>query len=148
MRFVVMDRNGQPGEKLQLPDIAKQMATGNAENYRRTGFEKPWCGYFAVLENKVVGCCAFKAPVRDGRVEIAYGTLPEFEGRGIATQMAVRLIQIARKTDETVLVTAQTLPQSSASTKVLTKLGFKKMRTVSHPEDGEVWEWELGWDRV
>ena len=143
MRLIAIDQNGKPEEDLQLPEIGKQAAQGNAENYQRNGFQKPWCAYFAVKDKTVVGCCAFKTPVRNGKVEIAYFTFPEFEGRGIATKMATLLIQLARAADAAVLVTAQTLPQTNASTSILSKLGFKKMRTIIHPDDGEVWEWEL-----
>ena len=41
-------------------------------------------------------------------------------------------------------VFAQTLPEESASTSILRKLGFRLLGRVEHPEDGPVWEWELG----
>jgi RimJ/RimL family protein N-acetyltransferase len=146
MRFVVIDQDGKPEENISLPEIGEQVAAGNRDNYKKKGFQKPWCAYFAVVDGQAVGACAFKTPVRDGRVEIAYITFPEFEGRGIATQMARKLVEISSRADKTVLVTAQTLPERNASTSVLTKLGFKKVRDVNHPEDGLVWEWELNSD--
>lgn len=42
-----------------------------------------------------------------------------------------------------VLIAAQTLPQESASTTILRRLGFALVGTVDHPEDGPVWEWQL-----
>jgi len=42
-----------------------------------------------------------------------------------------------------VLVCARTLPQASASTKILEKNGFTLIGTVIDPDDGEVWEWRL-----
>jgi [ribosomal protein S5]-alanine N-acetyltransferase len=143
LRLVAIDLTGAPEEELQVPELGRQVALANVDNYRRNGFEKPWCAYFAVIDPTVVGCCAFKTPARDGRVEIAYFTFPELEGRGIATRMAGELARIAKAADPSVLVTAQTLPQPSASTSVLGKAGFVRARTVIHPEDGEVWEWEL-----
>jgi [ribosomal protein S5]-alanine N-acetyltransferase len=41
-------------------------------------------------------------------------------------------------------VAAQTLPEESASTSVLKKLGFRLVGQVEHPEDMPVWEWQLG----
>jgi len=81
--------------------------------------------------------------VKNGKVEIAYFTFPGFEGRGFATQMAALLIRLAEASDKTTLVTAQTLPHKNASTSILSKLGFTKVRNINHPEDGEVWEWAL-----
>ena len=42
-----------------------------------------------------------------------------------------------------ITVTAQTLAESNASTRILEKLGFKRSRSLIHPEEGEVWEWTL-----
>ena len=94
-------------------------------------------------DGQLVGMCGFKSPPQNGRVEIAYGTTPGNEGRGIATQMARQLVQMARETEEGITVVAQTLPEEGASTAVLRKLGFVLDGTVDHPEDGEVWEWCL-----
>jgi [ribosomal protein S5]-alanine N-acetyltransferase len=57
--------------------------------------------------------------------------------------MGRQLIELARKTDPSVRVTAQTLPTENASTRVLQKLGFTRIGEVNHPEDGLVWEWHL-----
>ncbi|MEZ5501059.1 MAG: hypothetical protein R3E77_16705 [Steroidobacteraceae bacterium] len=36
---------------------------------------------------------------------------------------------------------ALTLPQQSASTGILKRLGFRLRQSIDHPEDGEVWKW-------
>jgi RimJ/RimL family protein N-acetyltransferase len=41
------------------------------------------------------------------------------------------------------LVRAHTLPESNASTRVLTNCGFRKTAEVVDPDDGPVWRWEL-----
>ena len=61
--------------------------------------------------------------MQDNRVKIAYYTLPEFEGRGIATSAALELIDIARTAVSGILVIAQTLPVPNASNSILKKLG-------------------------
>lgn len=109
--------------------------------YARAGFVRPWIGYVAVLEGVPVGVCGFKGPPIDGRVEIAYQTFSGFEGRGVATAMARRLVGVADAHDGRVLVTARTLPQKSPSTSILRKLGFLLQGIVEDPEDGSVWEW-------
>lgn len=44
---------------------------------------------------RYVGACAFKSATTEIGVEIAYFTFPEFECKGIATQMARELVAIA-----------------------------------------------------
>jgi RimJ/RimL family protein N-acetyltransferase len=110
---------------------------------RLTGFVPPWIGYVATSAGHAVGTCAFKAAPADGRVEIAYFTFPEFEGRGIATAMATQLVALARAHRPGVIVAAQTLPERNASNAILEKLGFKRAGTAIDAEAGEVWEWRL-----
>lgn len=76
-------------------------------------------------------------------VEIAYGTVPSFEGRGYATEAAMALVRFARETADVTLIRAHTLPETNASTSVLTKCGFRHTDDVIDPEDGPVWRWEL-----
>lgn len=109
--------------------------------YAREGFEPPWIGYVALQGEQPVGTCGFKAPPRDGRVELAYFTFPEFERRGIATAMAEALVELSVACDANIAIAAQTLPERNASHRVLEKLGFRHVATLEHPEDGTVWEW-------
>jgi [ribosomal protein S5]-alanine N-acetyltransferase len=54
---------------------------------------------------------------------------------------AERLRSIAKAAAPDVSVTAQTLPEESASTRVLRKLGFVLKGLVIDPAAGAVWEW-------
>lgn len=63
-------------------------------------------------------------------------------GREVAARMAQHLVELARGNGITT-VKAQTLPKVSASTRILEKLGFHCVGPISHPEDGEVWEWHI-----
>ena len=111
--------------------------------YTTVGFDPPWIGYVSMDGDVPVGGGAFKGPPRDARVEIAYYTLPEFERRGFATATARQLIGIAQRVQAGVIVAAQTLPTPNASNALLTRLGFTLKGTLHHPEDGDVWEWQL-----
>ncbi|HSC47821.1 MAG TPA: GNAT family N-acetyltransferase [Gammaproteobacteria bacterium] len=92
---------------------------------------------------RVVGTCGYRAaPDARGEVEIAYFTFPAFEGRGIATAMAKRLVEEAAGHRGVRLIIAHTLPRENASTRILTNLGFRHAGRVKHPEDGEIWRWE------
>lgn len=143
LRLIEIGPQGAPAEALQLPDVARPVCDATAANYGKSGFIRPWTGYFAVKDGEVVGTCAFKTPPRWHRVEIAYFTFPSHEGKGVATQMAAELVRIARQADPTIDITARTLPEYGASTAVLRKLGFQQTGLVNDFEDGDVWEWLL-----
>lgn len=143
MQLAEIGEDGRPSCDVPLCDTALAVCEATARLYQQVGFHRPWTGYLAVENGQIIGACGFKSPLRAGRVEIAYFTFPDYEGRAVATQMAERLIEIARAADSGVGIVAQTLPEENASTAILRKLGFSRTATVQHPEDGEVWEWSL-----
>ncbi|MCA9177420.1 MAG: GNAT family N-acetyltransferase [Planctomycetales bacterium] len=136
---------GQLGDLAAIveDDFIASAVEATLEHYGRVGFAPPWIGYVGLRNQTPVGVCGFKGRPREQRVEIAYGTAPGLEGQGIATAMARELVRIAQVADPQLTILAQTLPVESASTTILTRLGFEKRRVVDHPEDGPVWEWEL-----
>jgi len=106
----------------------------------------PWTHGFSLVHrdsNIVVGKSGFKGPpAADGVVEIAYGIAPDYQGKGYATEAAQALVIFAFSSGQVRVVRAHTLPESNASTRVLTKCGFRHMGEVMDPEDGLVWRWE------
>lgn len=143
MKLYPIDINGHIDEPIQMTDFTKEVCKSASEMYSANGFILPWIGYLAISKDRVVGTCAFKSPPQNGKVEIAYFTFPENENKGIGTEMAKHLLKIARDADFSVKITAQTMPEKNASTRILEKLNFQKVRTVKHPDDGDVWEWEI-----
>jgi RimJ/RimL family protein N-acetyltransferase len=144
MELIEITENGSPARPIGgLPDMASDVLRGTAEMYKTSGYQPPWIGYLAIHDSKCVGTCAFKTPPLEGRVEIAYFTFPENEGRGIATSMARSLVEKAISESPGIRICAQTMPERNASTRVLEKLGFQQVTEIDHPEDGKVWEWEL-----
>ena len=106
----------------------------------------PWRFGFALLHpasGTVVGMASFKGPPGvDGVVEIAYGVVPKFQGRGYATEVARALTDYAFGTGQVRLVCAHTAPEMNASTRVLGKCGFQFAGEVLDPVDGRIWRWE------
>jgi ribosomal-protein-alanine N-acetyltransferase len=112
--------------------------------YKRVGFNKPWIGYFAsIAGEEIVGAAGYKGKPKDGKVEIAYGTFKKYEGQGIGTEICRGLVQLARKTDPSVRITARTLQDGGASMAILKKNGFQRVGIVYDEDDGDVVEWEL-----
>ncbi len=127
----------------EVSAYVKQMVKANQDFYRTIGFRPPWVAYLAEEEGGIVGTCGFKGAPDPDRVEIAYHCFPDHEGSGVATRMAAQLVLLAKAQDPTLRITAQTLPEANASTRVLAKNGFVQMGEVTDDEVGRAWEWEL-----
>jgi len=106
----------------------------------------PWTFGFYVKHGSTdsnIGKCGFKGPPDvDGVVEIAYMVEPEHQGKGYATEAAEALVAYALRSEQVRIVRAHTLPETNASTRVLSKCGFQRIGEVIDPEDGLVWRWE------
>ncbi|HEX6573783.1 MAG TPA: GNAT family N-acetyltransferase [Gemmatimonadaceae bacterium] len=106
---------------------------------------EPWSLGFAVCEKSsglAVGTGGFKgAPDDAGVAEIAYGIVPDYEGKGYATEVADALTSYSIQSGVRT-VRAHTLPEPNASNHILTKLGFTHVGDFVDPQDGLVWRWE------
>ena len=128
-----------PSEKAELSAdwLARLHASTSAD---------PWTHGFSLVHRDsdiVVGISGFKGPpAADGTVEIAYGVVSDYQGKGYATEAAQALVAFAFSSGRVRVVRAHTLPESNASTRVLTKCGFRHIGEVIDPEDGLVWRWE------
>jgi [ribosomal protein S5]-alanine N-acetyltransferase len=125
------------------PQPARELLEQTLGLLTRDPRPEPWGCYLAVVDEETVGTCAFKAaPDDDGIVEIAYMTFPAFEGRGHATAMAGKLVEVARSGGATMAI-AHSLPEENASTRALRRNHFIHAGEVIDPEDGLVWRWEM-----
>jgi len=129
---------------------ARDLTTMSLDFMARARALPPWLCYLTICTETatLVGCCGFRGNPRDvgGGVvapEIAYHTFPDFEGRGYATAMALRLFELARGADaKPSAVIAHTLREGNTSTRVLARAGFRFVGEVDDPEDGLVWRWQ------
>jgi [ribosomal protein S5]-alanine N-acetyltransferase len=128
-----------PSEKAELSAdwLAQLHASTSAD---------PWVYGFSMVHrdtDTIVGTAGFKGPPSaEGVVEIAYGVNPEHQGKGYATETAQALTDYAFASGKVRVVRAHTRPEPNASTRVLTKCGFRHLGEVIDPEDGLVWRWE------
>ena len=134
-------------EFLENPDC-QDSVHASVEFYKRIGFEPPWIGYYATLQGNLVGSAAFKGAPKNGKVEIAYGTFPQYRQQGVGTKICRQLVLLSLKTDPSVRILARTLPEENYSAKILRKNGFELLGTIWDEEDGDVWEWEFREFRV
>lgn len=128
-----------PADQAEVsPDWIAQLRAAPSPN--------PWTHGFAIVlkaSGAVIGSCGYKGPPSSDRiVEIAYGVNADQQGRGYATEAAEALTHYALENPQVRLVCAHTRPEENASTRVLTKCGFRRVGEVNDPEDGLVWRWE------
>ena len=124
-----------------IPDCADTLNVC-IEYYKTIGFNVPWICYYARRDMELVGSAAFKGGPVDNKVEIAYGTIERFRSKGIGKEICRALVELALKTDPSVIITARTLPENGHSTKILERNGFKLLGMIWDKDDGDVWEWE------
>ncbi|HYM21823.1 MAG TPA: GNAT family N-acetyltransferase [Vicinamibacterales bacterium] len=136
----------EPADGLRAMLVSDEVSPAWLERLRAAADRDPWQFGFVVLETMTgvaLGMAGFKGPPDDhGVVEIAYGIVPEYRGRGYATEAAGGLVEYASKDERVRRIRAHTLPERNASTSVLAKNGFELLGEVEDPEDGRVWRWE------
>lgn len=126
--------------------VGPEISQAFLERLDSSTVDDPWRDGFGIVylaENRVIGLCSYGGPPDDGVVEISYGVVPAYRGRGYATEAAQMLIARALASGGVRTVRAHTMPEHNASTKVLEKCGFKLVGEVMHPEDGLIWRWEM-----
>lgn len=98
--------------------------------------------WFVVVDGRVVGEVGAKGlPDDRAAIEIGYGLVPSARGHGVATAAVRALLgSVVRRGVRTVV--AEVLETNLASQRVLTKVGFRRVRG-GDSEDGPVgwWEW-------
>jgi RimJ/RimL family protein N-acetyltransferase len=91
-----------------------------------------------MLRDRQTGTTIGRAVLRhldvDGvdEVETGYGFLPEFWGRGLATEVAQTCVRIGLKQVELSSVVAITLPRHLVSQRVMVKAGLRYEREINH----------------
>jgi len=128
------------------PGEAKEISPEWLARLRQATQPDPWAFGFAFQDRSSgapIGMGGFKGPPgKDGVVEVAYGVNAEHRKKGYATEATRALVAFAFDSGKVRRVIAHTLPQPNASTRVLTKCGFRFVGDVVDPQDGPVWRWE------
>jgi len=120
------------------PEFFQSLETASAADPWKFGF-----AVFHTANDEVIGLCGFAgAPNSEATVEIGYSIVPEFQGRGFATETAEGLIAFAANAGGVGKVCAHTLAETNVSTRVLEKCGFAKTAEITDPEGKLVWRWE------
>lgn len=141
LELKIIHPNEDKANELYISENCQELIQMMDEFYPKVGFNIPWVGYFLLLNNQVVGTAGFTGQPVDNTVEISYWTFKEWEGQGIASMACKELIAIAEKSNPSVTITAKTLPENNASTKILQNNNFKFVEIVQDHEIGDAWLW-------
>jgi RimJ/RimL family protein N-acetyltransferase len=141
LEFITIQPNEDKANELYISENCQDLIQMMDEFYIKVGFNIPWVGYFLLLNNQIVGTAGFTGQPVDNTVEISYWTFKEWEGQGLASMACKELISIAQKANPSVTITAKTLPEYNASTKILQNNNFKYVKIVQDHEIGDAWLW-------
>lgn len=124
-------------KKIKTVNDAKvHLEKGILTSYKKDGF-----GFFKLLlksENlKTIGICGLVKRKELDDVDIGFGFLPHYEGKGFGYESSVEIIELAKNKFKLKKVTAITSPKNKNSIKLLEKLGLTYEKRVIPFEDGE-----------
>ena len=124
---------GWPPESVRdvLPFFLESFRAGSVE----ACWSLPWYGLLRIGGEEILcGSIGFKGPPdAAGMVEVGYSVLPEYEGRGIATEMVRAVTDWAKGKPDVRAVEAETFPDNIGSTRVLEKVGFMGVSPGTEP---------------
>ncbi len=121
-----------------VEDAEEAIKNGHLKSYNDNGF-----GFYKVLlkaeNNKAIGTAGLIKRDQLDDVDIGFGFLPEYEGKGFGFEASVEIIKLAKLKFKLKKVVAITNPENHNSIKLLEKLGlvFEK-RVKPFEEDQEL----------
>jgi RimJ/RimL family protein N-acetyltransferase len=101
-----------------------------------------WCPNVVVLEGRMIGHAGYHGPPGQNStqdpdaVEFGYAIYPEWRGRGLATQAAVMLMDLAEERAGIRHFVLAVAPDNDPSLAIVRKLGFVKTGEHMDEEDG------------
>jgi [ribosomal protein S5]-alanine N-acetyltransferase len=129
----VMATLSPDGKPLPAEEAARWLQL-SLEHWDRHGY-----GFWAIrtrADNQFVGRAGLKSADASGKpeVELAYALLPEFWGRGLATEISTAILKRAFEDLGLSEVICFTLTTNTASQRVMKKLGFQFEREGTHAD--------------
>ncbi|MCB0703852.1 MAG: GNAT family N-acetyltransferase [Saprospiraceae bacterium] len=125
---------------LQSPDQAKELIRNVwLKDYRMYGY-----GRWATIvksENKLIGFAGLKYLPELDETDIGYRFLPNFWGKGIATETSREIIKYGFEQLNLDRIIGIAMPENIASWKVMEKIGFSFYKVDEYDGDGGAYNW-------
>ena len=110
------------------PPLNDESSMKYTVDFLRRNPEAPgWAAWYWIAKKHkpvVIGQGGFKGPPVAGAVEIGYSLLPQFQGKGYATEAVAALLGWAFAHPDVDRVVAETLPELAPSIRLLERAGF------------------------
>ncbi|MCF6295908.1 MAG: GNAT family N-acetyltransferase [Flavobacteriaceae bacterium] len=117
-----------------INDAEKHLKKGVLKSYKKDGF-----GFYKLLlksENlKIIGICGFIKRKELDDVDIGFGFLPDYEGKGFGYESSIEIMKLAKNKFGLNKIVAITSLTNKNSIKLLEKLGLTYEKTVIPFED-------------
>ena len=113
----------ETSESNELRAAYGEMLSGCKRNSENRVWYAPW-RMTLKSDHTYIGNLGFKGTAHDNAVEIGYGVLPGYEGKGYTTEAVQAMAQWAFGNSDVIFVEAETEPDNKASQRVLEKCGF------------------------
>jgi RimJ/RimL family protein N-acetyltransferase len=141
MKLIPIKEYLEENEELLRKPECTELIEMSVEFYEKVGYVPPWICYFVEENGNIIGSAGIKGKPINGAIEIAYGTIEQYQHQGVGTAICKLLVELSLKTDPSVKITARTLPENKFSCRVLEKNNFTCTGIVDDPDDGDVLEW-------
>tara|TARA_R110002096_G_scaffold78121_8_gene184084 strand:- start:757 stop:1314 length:558 start_codon:yes stop_codon:yes gene_type:complete len=123
---------------IETPEILT-MLRGLAARIRESFSPAAW---MMVEDGELVGLCSLlNAPGADKACAIGYGVAASHRRRGVATRAIAELLDWARRDQQILTFTAETVVDNRPSHRVLEANGFHRIGGRTDPEDGDLFCW-------
>lgn len=123
-----------------VKNTERYLLNGPLKDYQTFGFGRHACIHKE--SGKLIGFSGLKYMQELKDVDIGYRFLPEFWGKGLATETSLALMAFAKQELKLTRVVGLALPDNEASIRVFPKLGMKFERTVMlEHENCVLWAW-------
>lgn len=118
-----------------VEDAAAYIRNGALKSYAEHGF-----GFFLVAlkdSGTPIGICGLAKRPALQHADIGFAFLPQYQGQGYAHEAANCVMDLSKNTFGLSTICAITLPQNTASIKLLTRLGLSEHSTFTFPGEDE-----------
>lgn len=109
------------------------------EDYQKYGYGR-WATIYKP-DNKLIGFAGLKYLPSMDVTDIGFRFLPEYWGKGIATEAAKEILKYGFEQLNLERIIAIAMPKNIASNKVITKIGLGFYKTDGYEGDGGAYNW-------
>lgn len=127
-------------EIIQSEERAKELITKvSKKDYEHYGYGR-WAAVYKP-ENRIIGFAGLKYIPELKETDIGFRFLPEYWGKGIATEISIAIIKYGFESLNLDRIIGIAMPENIGSCRVLEKIGLKFFKIDDYENDGGSYHW-------